>query len=201
MVSGHHMTEQFTEVKGYSALRFSLKLKPSQIRSPRYAVCTEHCLVCEKRLDTVQSVNCTLRQSHCPGGAGNSAFQWARSKTGPPHHRDAQTATWPRPADFAASYHAWSKRGGKLAGRFPCASSPSSWSSAEAQIQIHTTLLQRGTQFGKLNKALYHSMLLNRNISLIHTIIISCVCLVFKNNIIFLISQRVRRGHTNHYRA
>lgn len=126
MVSGHHMTEQFTEVKGYSALRFSLKLKPSQIRSPRYAVCTEHCLVCEKRLDTVQSVNCTLPQSHCPGGAGNSAFQWARSRTGPPHHREAQTTTWPRLAELAALYHAWSKkRGGKLAGRFPCASSPS----------------------------------------------------------------------------
>lgn len=55
-------------------------------------------------------------------------------------------------------------------------------------------------QVGKLNQALAYSTLLNRSISLTHGIIISYVDPVFKNNTIFLTSQRVRRGHTNHYR-
>lgn len=65
-------------------------------------------------------------QESAPGGARNSGFQWARSKTGPSHQRDAQTATWPYLAEFPALYHAWpKKRSEKLAGRSPCASSPS----------------------------------------------------------------------------
>lgn len=95
--------------------------------------------------------------------------------------------------DFPALYRAWPKRGRKLVGTFPspCLLTKLQGSCAEAQIHIHTSLLQRWPQFGKLSQALPHSIF-NRNISLIYTMIISCVCLVFKNNAIFLISQRVR---------
>lgn len=183
-------------------------------------LCTQNIWHVRKKLNTVQPVSCSIPQhkdtpeSHAADGSTGIILKFSRARSrsgGPSHHVEMQKL---QPGSICqrklslqpcAMPGLW-RRGRTQPRGYLCASSPCC-RVAPLKLghgQLYTPCPKGGPmtslQFGKLSQALANHVLFNRSSSHNRSIT-SCVCFVLKNSIIFHNSQRVRRGHTNCYRA